>query len=159
MGEFINFLSGISKDTLPVGGIGGILANTPTILKSASELNKTAELFNKSQAKYTMVDSGGFQLFKIDQKNQEIQDPALRTQIIMNPDEPIYHKRKFNLVSEHVLTAVQALNPDFVICPDWPVPRPKIADESRFLFLKSIGYNLYSAWQLSLLLECTHCYS
>ena len=157
MSEFINFLSAISRDTLPAGKIGGILANTPSILKSPSELKKTQELFNKSQAKYTMVDSGGFQLFKIDRDNQEIQDPSLRIQVIMNPDKPIYQKGKFNLVSEHVLAAVQALNPDFVISPDWPVRKPKIPDESRFLFLRSIGYNLYSAWQLSLLLDQSGC--
>ena len=76
MGEFINFISGITEDMLPIGPIGGILGNTPDILKSEKNYEKTKELYEKSNADYLMVDSGGFQMHLINEDNLKLLDPA-----------------------------------------------------------------------------------
>jgi len=152
MGDFINFISGISEDMLPIGGVGGILGNTPDILKN---YEKTKILYEKSSAKYLMVDSGGFQLFSINEDNMAIADPSQRTLIIMNPDKSIHLKKRFNLCAEHVVMANQLLHPDFIVSPDLPVPDPADPDQRRYLFLNSFGYCIYGAFMMAELLAQT----
>ena len=152
MGEYINFISGVSEDMLPIGGIGGILGNTPDILKN---YEKTKELFDKSQARYKMVDSGGYQLFSINEDNMAIADPSQRTLIIMNPEKNIYMKKRFNLCAEHVCIADELLRPDFIVSPDLPAPDPNDTDQQRYLFLNSFGYCIYGAFMMSELLSQT----
>jgi queuine/archaeosine tRNA-ribosyltransferase len=153
MGEYVNFISGISEDMLPLGEIGGILDNTPNILNTLNSYEKTKTIFDKSEASYRMIDSGGFQMFLINEENLKIIDPAMRTMIIMNPALPITMKRKFNLTAEHVALAVELLAPDIVVCPDLPTPKPNDPDQKRYLYLNSIGYNIYSAFQMSIILK------
>lgn len=155
MGGYVNFISGISEDMLPIGGIGGILGNTPDILKSEKNYEKTKYLYEKSNAKYLMVDSGGFQMHLINEDNLKLLDPALKTLIIMNPGKNIYLKKRFNLCAEHVVHAVELLNPDFVVSPDLPVPDPDDPDQQRYIFLNSFGYCMYGAFMMSELLAQT----
>jgi hypothetical protein len=89
----------------------------------------------------------------INEENLKLADPEQRTMIIMNPTLPISMKKKFNLTADHVAMAVELLDPDFVVCPDLPTPKPDDPDQKRYLYLNSIGYNIYSAFQMSILLK------
>lgn len=154
MGIFINFIGGMDEDMLPIEQqIGGVIANTPYVLKSNENYLKTKRLFERSNVNYRMVDSGGFQMRLINDENEKIIDPSQRTVIIMNPDLPIYLKKKFNLCAEHVVKADELFKPDFIVSPDLPLPDQNDRDQQKFLYLNSIGYNIYSAFQISYLLE------
>ena len=155
MGTFVNFLGGMSLKMLPVSNVGGILFNTPDILKAKSAEETIKHIIERASPEYTMVDSGGYQAFKVKQNNGELPREE-RTLLIMNENEPIYGKRTFNLTAKHVLDAVLLIQPDFVISPDIPVPIPAHPDQKRFLFLESLGYNVYCAGALSRMLREHH---
>lgn len=155
MGRFVNFLGGMSIEVLPVSNIGGILFNTPDILKVKSTEERIKDIIQRARPGYTMVDSGGYQAFKVKENNRDV-SPEEQTRLIMNENGPIYGKKTFNLTAKHVLDAVLLIGPDFVISPDIPVPMPAHPDQKRFLFLESLGYNVYCAGELSRLLREHH---
>jgi hypothetical protein len=155
LSRFVNFLGGMNIRMLPVSNIGGILFNTPEILKTKSAQEKIRDIIRKANPGYTMVDSGGYQAFKVKDNNRDVAREE-QTKLIMNDDKPIYGRKTFNLTAKHVLDAVLLIGPDFVISPDIPVPMPDHPDQKRFLFLESLGYNVYCAGELSRMLREHH---
>jgi queuine/archaeosine tRNA-ribosyltransferase len=138
MGRFVNFLGGMNIEMLPVSNIGGILFNTPDILKAKFAEERIKDIIKRARPGYTMVDSGGYQAFKVKENNRDVSRDE-QTRLIMNENGPIYGKKTFNLTAKHVLDAVLLIGPDFVISPDIPVPVPVHPDQKRFLFLESLG--------------------
>jgi hypothetical protein len=155
MGKLVSFLGGMDYKVLPVSDIGGILFNTPEILRSPSALTKINMTIEIANPVYIMVDSGGYQAFKTKEKNGQL-PPEEQSILIMNGNKPVYGKKMFNLTAKHVLDAVLLLRPHFVISPDIPVPKPDHPDRKRFFFLESLGYNVYCAAELSEMLHENH---
>jgi hypothetical protein len=155
VGILVSFLGGMDDKVLPVSDIGGILFNTPEILRSPSALANIKTTIQIANPRYIMVDSGGYQAFKTKEKNGQL-PPEEQSILIMNSNKPLYGKKMFNLTAKHVLDAVLLLRPHFVISPDIPVPKPLYVDQKRFLFLESLGYNVYCAAELSGMLHEHH---
>jgi len=135
MGIFINFCAAPEKDTLPGAKVDAILMNVPYHLKSETKIHDTMKLFKKAEPKYTLVDSGGYQIFSsIEKGNRKVtSDPFLPI---------IFNDTRINLTPKLVVEAVAKLKPDMMTSLDFPLERPNKDMDLELEFLSKLGYNI-----------------
>jgi queuine/archaeosine tRNA-ribosyltransferase len=142
MGELVNFCAGVSLEILPAKQVDAILLNVPHNAASERQIQHSIKLINKSGAKITALDSGGFQLLKAEENG-----------IYPTFDESkpvIFDGKTANLVPRHVVEAATLLKPTIMMALDLPIQKG-IEDPSEMEreFYRKLGFNAWSARETS----------
>jgi len=143
MGKLINFCAGADLKTLPAKQINALLVNVPDHGANERKIEKAKKMFQTVQPKHLMLDSGGFQLLKAEEKSKIITfDPKLPVKCT---------GREINISSKHVMesaVAFQPCIPDIVVGLDFPIDKrikePKEQDKE---FNKKLDYNVRWAFE------------
>jgi tRNA-guanine family transglycosylase len=134
MGAFVNFCAGASFDDLPGKGVDAILFNVPGAFATDKRKCDTQRLMEKSQARFVMLDSGGFQLLNAEKAEKEISFDATR---------PLKNSIKLiNLTPEHVVQAASELQPDILVALDFPIDTISNPKEQEEEFKRKFVYNV-----------------
>ena len=113
MGEFLHFIASPSLSTLPMHHVENILFNVVHHGKSEKRMAASKKLTKSWGAKYTIVDSGGYEILTA---------YKLNANITHDPDRPIIcTKKQLNITPQHVVAAGAAMNPDILIALDYPI--------------------------------------
>ena len=103
---------------LPAKKINALLVNVPDHGANERKIKKAQKMFELAQPQYFMLDSGGFQLLKAQEKSKKIS---------FDPDLPLKHtSREINISSKHVMesaVAFQPCIPDIVVGLDFPIDK------------------------------------
>jgi len=134
MGIFTNFCAGVHEGTLPASRVEAILVNVPQQAAHAAAIRATSRMLAKAQPRYDMLDSGGYQFLRMEEKGGRVE---------FNPAGPlVYLPDRINLTPQHVIQAAMKLRTRIVTALDLPVPKisnPVIQDQE---FMKKLGINL-----------------
>jgi tRNA-guanine family transglycosylase len=148
MGTLIVYCAGTSVDVLPGNSIHALLLNVPNNGNSERAVRESKNLIRVSQAKTTMLDSGGYQLFVAEQEKKEI--------IYDEKIPPIQEKDLLNLTPTHVIWAAERIRPDIVVALDFPIGKIKEKEKQEVEFRRKLGFNVDWAIQTAELRE-KHC--
>jgi len=134
MGIFTNFCAGVCEGILPASHVEAILVNVPQQAAHEAAIRATSRMLAKAQPQYDMLDSGGYQFLRMEEKGGGVE---------FNPAGPlVYLPDRINLTPQHVIQAAMKLRPRIVTALDLPVPKisnPVIQDQE---FMKKLGINL-----------------
>lgn len=134
MGIFTNFCAGVHEGILPASHVEAILVNVPQQAAHEAAIRATSRMLAKAQPQYDMLDSGGYQFLRMEEKGGRVE---------FNPAGPlVYLPDWINLTPQHVIQAAMKLRPRIVTALDLPVPKisnPVIQDQE---FMKKLGINL-----------------
>jgi len=160
MGVLVCFIAGTDLNLAPAEHVDATLVSVPWCIKTKSSIKNTLKLFEILKTKYRMLDSGGFQIYKIENKKPEIiykngkpEAVLNRDQIVYEPHKDVYQKNKFNLTPFHTVETAQALGADFMHSLDYPLPHSKVPGEQKYQFMRAAYYNAKNAETTGLLRE------
>ncbi|MGD0280925.1 MAG: hypothetical protein ABSB95_01020 [Dissulfurispiraceae bacterium] len=106
MGVLTYFGAAIDRSSIPGSKVDGILINVPQNASDEGQLKETGRLLEKAQPKCLCQDSGGFQLLKAEENNEEIySDPTQPVNIASQKEG----KRAINLTPEHIVWSARML--------------------------------------------------
>ena len=71
MGKLVNFCAGADSNKLPEK-INGLLVNVPDHGANDRKIEKAKKMFEIARPQHFMLDSGGFQLLKAEEKSRKI---------------------------------------------------------------------------------------
>ena len=139
MGKLVHFCAGADPNKLPAKPINALLVNVPDHGANERKIEKAKKMFELAQPKNFMLDSGGFQLLKAEEKSRKISfDPKL----------PVKHTlREINLTPKHVMDAASILQPDIVVGLDFPIQKFKDPMARQIEFIKKLEYNVPWAFE------------
>jgi len=110
------------------------LENVPGAFATDKRKCDTQRLMEKSQARFVMLDSGGFQLLNAEKAEKEISFDATR---------PLKNSIKLiNLTPEHVVQAASELQPDILVALDFPIDTISNPKEQEEEFKRKFIYNV-----------------
>lgn len=138
MGEFKLYCAGTNLDVLPGGYVDALLVNVLNDGGNVKQVKATLRLIRQSQASHVLLDSGGFQLYKAEEKGLHITS---------NPDLPASFGNTVNLAPEHVISAAIAIRPGKVVGLDFPIRKLKEQNEQEREFLSKLNFNVPWALQ------------
>ena len=142
MGELINFCAGGDRRTRPATNIVALLGNIPDNASSKRKIEKTKELYQITQPRHFMLDSGGYQLLRAEEKSKKISfDPELPVKCT---------SREINLSPKHVMAGAAALQPyipDIVVGLDFPIRNPKDVESPQAEFISKLDLNVKWAFE------------
>jgi queuine/archaeosine tRNA-ribosyltransferase len=118
LGVYVFFFAGISDmRDIPSKRTEAILVNAPLIKSRASALPYVKKMIKSAGVNQVMMDSGGFQILRMLEKNG---------QISFDPSRPfIFKKMEINIAPIHVVEAAKDLKPDIMVGLDYPVIKPR----------------------------------
>ncbi len=134
MGRLVNFCAGTNMHVLPGRYVDAILINVPDNANSDDEIKSTKRMLKAAKTRFTMLDSGGFQLHMAERDSKKISFDKNR-QVIRN-------KTEINLAPVHVMAAAAILKPDIVVGQDFPIIQTPDPDEQKLEFLRKLGFNI-----------------
>jgi tRNA-guanine family transglycosylase len=116
-----------------------ILVNAPDVLKN---FNKYQQLIQVAGPRYTMLDSGGYQLY--------LQENKTGVRITFDEEEDFcMSPTRFNISPRHVVDVAARINPDIVVALDYPVRKLTGDSEQRAEFYKKLPFNMRWALRTS----------
>lgn len=134
MGTFTNYCAGVHRGILPAARVDAVLVNVPQQAAHAAAVRATSRMFQEAQTRHSMLDSGGYQFLRIEEKGGRVE---------FNPAEAlVYLPDYINIAPQHVIQAAMNLRPHIVTALDFPVPKisnPAIQNQE---FMKKLGINL-----------------
>ena len=141
MGRLVNFCAGINLHVLPGKYVDAMLINVPDNANSDDAIKSTKRILKAAKTRFTMLDSGGFQLHMGERDSKKISFDKNRP-VIRN-------KTEINLAPVHVMAAASILKPDIVVGQDFPIMQIPDPDGQRLEFMRKLGFNV--TWTL----ECS----
>jgi hypothetical protein len=134
VGVLVNFLAGINEAVAPDSDIEGVLLNVPQNAASEILVRHSLNLIEKLRPRYTMLDSGGYQVLQKELAGVLVDSDSDKT-LLYGPDG-------INLHPIHVIQAALRVRPDFLVALDRPIS--KISDRSRqqHEFMEKLGFNI-----------------
>jgi tRNA-guanine family transglycosylase len=144
MGSLIYFCAGADKRMVSRRNIKALLLNVPNDARNERIIRRSLGLINSLGAQTVMLDSGGYQLLKRQEKGWEIG---------FDKEAPIYQPGKINLTPWHVVQAAKALNPNILVALDFPVKKTKEREEREKEFRAKLMLNVKWAIQTAKLRE------
>ena len=133
MGRLINFCAGANSSVVPGRLPEGILINVPNNFSSEASIQNTHEMIALSQPQFIMLDSGGFQFFRAENRNAKI---------IFNPaKKPYVIREEVNVAPLHIIEAIMEFKPHIFMCLDFPVKNLSDKDEQEIEFMKKLWLN------------------
>jgi len=134
MGEFVNYCAGVHRGILPASRVDAILVNVPQQAAHAAAVRATSRMFEQAQTRHSMLDSGGYQFLRIEEKGGRVE---------FNPTGPlVYLPDRINITPQHVIQAALNLRPHIVTALDFPVPKISDPVKQDLEFMKKLGVNL-----------------
>ena len=141
MGKLINFCAGADLRTYPRNQVEGLLLNVPDNGANETTTLNSHKLIKKLNPRAVILDSGGYQLLKAEEQGK---------QIICNPSSPFLRtKEVINLSPEHVIQAAEAIKPDILIGPDFPIRKLTDVREQQMEFDRKLSLNVEWAQKIS----------
>jgi len=148
MGSLIVYCAGTSVDVLPGNSIDALLLNVPNNGGTERAIQESKNLIRVCNAKTTMLDSGGYQLFVAEQEKKEI---------ICDEKIPLIQEKDLvNLTPFHVIWAAVRINPDRLVALDYPIATIEEKEKQEVEFRRKLGFNADWAIQTAQLRE-KHC--
>jgi tRNA-guanine family transglycosylase len=144
MGSLIYFCAGADKRMVSRRNIKALLLNVPNDARNERIIRRSLGLINSLGAQTVMLDSGGYQLLKRQEKGWEIG---------FDKEAPIYQPGKINLTPWHVVQAAKALNPNILVALDFPVKKTKEREDREKEFRAKLMLNVKWAIQTAKLRE------
>jgi queuine/archaeosine tRNA-ribosyltransferase len=134
MGRLVNFCAGINLHVLPGKYVDAILINVPDNASSDDAIKSTKRILKAAKTRFTMLDSGGFQLHMGEHDSKKISFDKNRP-VICN-------KTEINLAPVHVMAAASILKPDIVVGQDFPIMQIPDPDGQKLEFMRKLGFNV-----------------
>lgn len=147
MGILINFCAGTNREVLPGNHVNALLLNVPHDGGSESAIRTSRVLIRVAKPKYSMLDSGGYQLLVAELENRRITFDITR---------PISWEDTVNLTPPHVVEVTVRLQPDIMTALDFPVRKISDRREQELEFTRKLGFNLKWSIETARLRE-SHC--
>ena len=149
MGVFVNYCAGMVLNVMPAHTPEALLINPLQYASRESEIRATLRMFNVTQPKYVMLDSGGYQLFKL----------ASKVGVTVTYDRSkkmIYTNNEVNHTPYHVINIAPILKPSsaisyIVTALDLPVPKISNPNDPYVEFMRKLGFNLVWMRETSIL--------
>jgi tRNA-guanine family transglycosylase len=133
MGQLVNFCAGTNMNVLPAKQVNAILVNVPDNGSSPRVIEYTSKMMKSARVKFSMLDSGGFQLLKAEINSKKI---------TFNDSKPVINtESEINLTPKHVIAAATKLKPHIVVGLDFPIQNITDPDEREFEFMRKLGFN------------------
>ena len=86
MGRLVNFCAGTNMHVLPGRYVDAILINVPDNANSDNAIKSTKRMLKAAKTRFTMLDSGGFQLYMGERDSKKISFDETRP-VIRNKTE------------------------------------------------------------------------
>lgn len=131
--KFVYFCAGADSRVLSGGNINGLLLNVPATTRSAKAIANSLDFIKLSGAKHFMLDSGGYQLLKSQEKGVDISHYAKR---------PILEAGRFNITPFHVVKAAEILQPAILVALDFPIRKMKNKEDQEKEFRSKLKFNV-----------------
>jgi queuine/archaeosine tRNA-ribosyltransferase len=144
MGNLVYFCSGADNRVVSGKNIKALLLNVPNDARNERVINRSLALIKSSGAQTVMLDSGGYQLLRSQEKGWEIG---------FDKEAPIYQPDKINLTPWHLVQAAKALNPHIMVALDLPVKKMKEKEEQEKEFQAKLKFNVEWAIETAKLRE------
>jgi len=141
MGRPVNFCAGTNMHVLPGRYVDAILINVPDNASSDATIKSTKRMLKAAKTRFTMLDSGGFQLLA-GERDSKI--------IYYDENKPlICNKFQINITSLHVVNSAAIFKPDIVVALDFPVKTTNEIGLQNMEFRIKIGFNAICAEECS----------
>lgn len=147
MGNLVYFCAGADKRAVSGKNINALLLNVPNDAQNERAIRRSLDLMKSSGAQTVMLDSGGYQLLRGQEKGWEIGS---------DKKAPIYQPGKINLTPWHVVQAAKLLRPHIMVALDFPVRKTKAKEEQEKEFRSKLMFNVEWAIETAKLRE-KHC--
>jgi tRNA-guanine family transglycosylase len=148
MGQLLNFCAGTNMNVLPAKQVDAMLINVPDNGSSPRVIEYTLKMMKSARVKFSMLDSGGFQILQAEDNSKKITFDDSKS--IINTESEI------NLAPKHVMLAAGELNPHIVVGLDFPIRNITDPDERELEFMRKLGFNVRWAIE-SAKLRKMHC--
>jgi queuine/archaeosine tRNA-ribosyltransferase len=148
MGQFVNFCAGTNMNVLPAKQVDAMLINVPDNGSSERVIEYTLKMMKSAKVKFSMLDSGGFQLLKAEINSKKI---------TFDDSKPVINtESEINLAPKHDIIAAAKLKPHIAVGLDFPIRNITDPDEREFEFMRKLGFNVRWAIE-SAKLRKMHC--
>ena len=141
MGKLVNICAGADDKILPQSHIEALLLNVPNHGSSKRKIEKAKELVQRARPRHLIVDSGGFQLLKAEEKSKKISfDPNLPVKCT---------SREINISAKSAMEGASPFQSDIAVGLDWPIIKinakyPAAREEE---FFRKLNYNVKWAFE------------
>ena len=138
---FVNSCAGASVEVLPARYLEAILLNVPNNGISPSAIRSAKWMLRWTQAKWSILDSGGFQLYEAQRKGKKI---------TFDPSKPIICTDTLvNLTPRHDVDVAIEIQPNIMIALDFPIRKIPDPEERELEFMEKLGPNARFARETS----------
>ena len=148
MGQLVNFCAGTNMQILPAKQVDAILVSVPYNASDDNAIRGTKMLLQYAGAKWSQLDSGGYQIAKFEKSGRRIS---------FDPRKPVECSTSgLNLTPQHLIDAASKIQPTIMNALDFPIGRYDHPDEQEMEFMKKLGFNVTWAIETSQLRK-EHC--
>jgi queuine/archaeosine tRNA-ribosyltransferase len=135
--DFVFYCAGADNRVLSGGNVEALLLNVPHSTRSEKAIQNSMNFIQASGAKTIMLDSGGYELLRSQEKGMAISH---------DQNAPIFHSGRFNITPRHVVKAAETLKPHILVALDFPIRKFQGREEQEKEFLSKLNLNV--AWAI-----------